>query len=115
MKSWTRANLGYFEEKHMSGGSYDYCYHRVEEFAENMCSKELDPRREAFRKVLKLVAEAMRDVEWVDSGDYSTGAEHDAIDKLLIGLGADPLIVTKATAYDMLEAMFKKANREKIL
>lgn len=56
----------------MSGGSMDYLSFKVEqaEFEENT------PLRKAFRKHLKLVADALHEIEWADSGDTSPG-EHD--------------------------------------
>ena len=60
----------------MSGGSMNYLYSKVlhqSEFA-------LDtPEREAFAAHLKLVAQALHDIEWVDSGDYGPGDENAAI------------------------------------
>ena len=72
----------------MSGGSYDYSYRRVEEFAESL---EADQRRvegrdkyatqerAEFAALLRVVAKAMHDIEWVDSCDYGAGDENDAI------------------------------------
>lgn len=37
------------------------------------------PERRAFRKHLQLVAQALHDIEWVDSCDYGPGDENDAI------------------------------------
>ena len=51
----------------MSGGSMNYLYLNVQE-AE---FKENTAERRAFRKHLNLVAEALRAIEWVDSGDSS--------------------------------------------
>lgn len=60
----------------MSGGSYDYAYARLDDFAEAMrgtggCGDDAAPPalREAFREHLKLVARAMRAIEWNDSHD----------------------------------------------
>ena len=59
----------------LSGGSMDYLYAKVEsaEFLENT------PERVAFRKHLNLVAKALKDIEWVDSGDRKRGDDTDAI------------------------------------
>lgn len=55
----------------MSGGRYQYAYCRVEQFASEMAyrgdSASID--RKVFRQLLEKVAEAMRVIEWVDSGD----------------------------------------------
>jgi len=61
----------------MSGGEYNYAYRRVEEFANQMLVRHSEIRhlRIGFHKHLQLVAEAMRAIEWVDSGD---GADEEA-------------------------------------
>ena len=55
----------------MSGGAYNYAYDRVDQFAHDMLRRRgtnsLD--RKVFSMLLMKVAEAMRVVEWVDSGD----------------------------------------------
>lgn len=58
----------------MSGGSMDYLYAKVEDalFVTNT------PERRAFYKHLKLVAKALRAIEWNDSCD-GDDTEHDAI------------------------------------
>jgi hypothetical protein len=81
----------------VSGGSYDYAYWKVSEFADAMrcgehprcpdgthkwdavrcshsdspgCSDYVDTElRKRFRAHLRLVADAMRAIEWNDSGD----------------------------------------------
>lgn len=55
----------------MSGGCYDYTYIRVETMSRDLI-KSRDPLRKAFGRHLKLIAVAMHDVEWVDSGDSGT-------------------------------------------
>lgn len=60
----------------MSGGSMNYLYSKVLHNAEFPCDT---PEREAFAKHLKLVAQALHDIEWVDSGDYGPGDENAAI------------------------------------
>lgn len=91
----------------MSGGSYNYMYSRIDYFVEELRIKD-DPRRAAFKRVLKLVSDAAKAVEWVDSGDYGPGDDHEAIDRLLTGLGADPELARKAAAYDMIVGIFAK-------
>lgn len=77
----------------MSGGSYNYAFRRVDEFADEVESRlrrttrdedgnrydrytpEQRARRLAFIAHLRLVSEAMRAVEWEDSGD---GADEEA-------------------------------------
>lgn len=61
----------------MSGGSYNYAYSKVREMVDEMCTMERDgyspktPLRTAFRGLLERVGDAMKAVEWVDSGDCS--------------------------------------------
>ena len=71
----------------MSGGSYDYAYNRVLDFVETLeiCTKEREMpthvriARGNFGQLLYRVAEAMKAIEWVDSGDKSPGDEVDPI------------------------------------
>lgn len=69
----------------MSGGHYDYAYNRVYDAADafecelpRIQGTVLNERR-WFVEHLRLVAKAMHDIEWVDSGDYSLGGELEAI------------------------------------
>jgi hypothetical protein len=66
----------------MSGGSWDYIHFQVEEVAERLLIIE-DQIRQDFGQHLKLVAKALRDIEWVDSGDSSRGDEIPAIEAVL--------------------------------
>ncbi len=63
----------------MSGGAYEYVYRYID----GIEIMNLTPKREIFQKLLKLVAEAMHDIEWVDSGDYGEGVENAAIDRVI--------------------------------
>lgn len=63
----------------MSGGSMDYLHQRVGEASFNLST----PLRRAFRAHLSLVAKALHDIEWVDSGDYGKGDEEAAIRAVL--------------------------------
>lgn len=90
----------------MSGGSYGYIFNRINDI--ELEHTQTDPRRAAFRKLLKLVAQAMHDIEWVDSGDYGEGDEHEAIDKCFMFLSNDPSIITKAHAYDALREQLRQ-------
>jgi hypothetical protein len=60
----------------MSGGSMQYLYSKIEYDA---VFDTDTPERRAFKKHLELVAKALHDIEWVDSGDYGPGDETDAI------------------------------------
>lgn len=60
----------------MSGGSMNYLYSKLlydATFATDT------PERLAFKKHLQKVADALHDIEWVDSGDKGPGDENDAI------------------------------------
>lgn len=63
----------------MSGGSMDYLYSKVQDanFSEDTVL------RRAFRAHLNKVAEALHDIEWVDSCDYGKGDEEKAIRAVL--------------------------------
>jgi len=64
----------------MSGGFYNYAYNHVIMFEEKLRENlNDDPLRARFADHLALVAEAMRTIEWVDSGDYPPGDEHEEI------------------------------------
>lgn len=66
----------------MSGGSMNYLFSKLEYEADF----ETDtPEREAFAEHIKLVAKALHDIEWVDSGDYGAGDENEAIRACLAG------------------------------
>lgn len=66
----------------MSGGSYEYSYRKVQDMAEQLQGSK-NPLRAAFSRHLFLVADAMKDVEWVDSCDCMPGDENEAIQKVL--------------------------------
>lgn len=68
----------------MSGGSMDYLYCKLECDA---TFRETTPERRAFAKHLKLVAKALHDIEWVDSGDYGPGDDAEAI-RACLSVGA---------------------------
>lgn len=59
----------------MSGGSYDYIYSKIDEFADAIstldtgCGHSSASLRRAFKAHLHLVAKAARAIEWNDSGD----------------------------------------------
>lgn len=89
----------------MSGGSYDYAFGRVNDFADDLRRRVeiervprideydgtvipgMDPKtvelRLAFCDHLEKVAEAMHAIEWVDSSDYGPGDEHHPIREVL--------------------------------
>lgn len=91
----------------MSGGSYDYAFHKIEDMADSLRLRD-DPRRIAFQKLLHLVGLACHDIEWVDSCDYGQDGDHEAIDKVFAFLKADPATIAKAHAFDEFKAKISK-------
>ena len=61
----------------MSGGAYNYAYSRVEQMAHDI--PRFSPLRRAFAEHLERVAEAMRALEWCDSGDSNEEAAEAAM------------------------------------
>lgn len=62
----------------MSGGSWRYIYREFEDVADRL--KESDaPERRVLGDLIELIARAMHDIEWVDSGDFRRGDEVAAI------------------------------------
>lgn len=94
----------------MSGGSYNYAYQRVTDFADklgiNECmkGKDRDPRRLAFVAHLRLVAQAMQDIEWVDSCDYGPGDDRKAIDAVFADAGPPTRVLTPKMVRELLDA-----------
>ena len=71
----------------MSGGSYNYTYSQVQDMAEEL-QRSRNPMRRTFGNHLLKVAEALHDIEWVDSGDYGDGDDLKAIQAVLGELNA---------------------------
>ena len=63
----------------MSGGHYDYLCFRVRDFADEM-ETQANQKRIEFQKLMVLVAEACRAIEWEDSGDTGPEQTEEAID-----------------------------------
>lgn len=74
----------------MSGGSMDFLYAKVQDA---YFRHERSAERRAFRQHLKLVAEALRAIEWNDSGDGNDEREREAIRACI----APGLILQQAT------------------
>jgi hypothetical protein len=60
----------------------NYLYEMVREEAGTL-SQSKNPTRAAFGRHLLLVADALHDVEWVDSCDYGNGDDEEAMRKAL--------------------------------
>lgn len=67
----------------MSGGFYEYADYKLRSFINEFAAEANTPLRKAFLAHLTDVAEAIHDIEWVDSGDYGPGDEDEAIKKVL--------------------------------
>ena len=67
----------------MSGGSWDYIYSRIEMDAVDRLCQEKSPLRRAFGEHLAICCEALKAIEWVDSGDWPESQEVEAIQKAL--------------------------------
>lgn len=63
----------------MSGGALDYAFVRVSDIASEIERRADKPIHIAFAVHLHKVADALRDLEWVWSGDTSDGDEDHAI------------------------------------
>jgi hypothetical protein len=97
----------------MSGGSWGYLCHKMEDAADSLL-KSKDAARKAFGKSMLLHANAMHDIEWVDSGDYGSGDEIEAIE-LAIGrpveeIKAQDLIKRASKVVVDLEAFIEKGD-----
>lgn len=77
----------------MSGGSWDYFYRKVGDVALKL-KLEKCVLRKAFGEHLLLVARALHDIEWVDSGDYGNGDELEAIENVL-GDNFDEIVLSE--------------------
>ena len=88
----------------MSGGSWNYFYRRLEEVAESL-ERSSDPARVALGKQMKREAEAMRAIEWADSGDHARGSEVEPIARAL-GEHAPALILQ-----EVIERLRTEVNR----
>ena len=66
----------------MSGESWDHLYWRVKDAASKL-QESKNPLRCAFGDHLHLCANALRDIEWVDSSDMSPGDDRAAMELAL--------------------------------
>ena len=76
----------------MSGGSYNYAYHTIDELSASVRenASELEggegpayKLRLEFADLLEKVRDAAHDIEWVDSGDYGPGGELESLKAVL--------------------------------
>jgi len=76
----------------MSGGSWEYEYARLEDLAQRLGDQRAAKRR-ALGRHISLIAKALHDIEWVDSGDYGPGDEVAAIDTVIKGTGLEKQVL----------------------
>ena len=90
----------------MSGGSHNYICYKLEDFATDLVAYKPEClKRKGFAELIKLVAKAAHDIEWVDSGDHGEGAEFEAIKKVFNFLSNSPSTALKAQEFDALRNM----------
>ncbi len=73
----------------MSGGSWDYFYLNMEDVADRL-SASTCPERKSLGELMSRMAVAMHEIEWVDSGDRTKGAEMSAIRDVINGPAKPP-------------------------
>jgi len=66
----------------VSGGSWDYVYYKFEEVARRL-TESREPLRRGLGKLVGEIAEALHDIEYLDSSDYGPGDDEKAIRKVL--------------------------------
>lgn len=66
----------------MSGGDWNYVYRTFEDVAERLAMEKC-PYRRALGLAISAAAQAIHDVEWVDSDDMSPGDEIETIKKAI--------------------------------
>lgn len=99
----------------MSGGSWDYLCFRMFDAADMLINEKCEYRR-VFGKILDKYADAMKAIEWVDSGDCSTPHDIDAI-KEALGVGwkvlvADVVVQDAKRTVKQLEKLIEKIEEE---
>ena len=96
----------------MSGGEYDYAYIRIESYADEM--KVDTENRKRFQELLYLVADAAKNIEWVDSGNFEEGAENPAINRCFENVDYDERVKNELQKImDGLDNVLKEARNER--
>ena len=89
----------------MGGGSWDYFCFKADDVADKLC-EERSPLRRALGQHMKLVAHAMHEIEWVDSGDKSSPDDTEAIKAVFEDLaGSTEMEVLLQDARKIIKAM----------
>jgi len=97
----------------MSGGSWDYIYFKIQEAADRLSHDET-PLRRAFGQHMSLVAQAMHDIEWVDSNDKGKGADIKSMKKVLGDTAeAKELEISKEDARKLIKQLENLSKKDK--
>lgn len=75
----------------MSGGSWNYIYSKFQNTADELSCSSCIYRRVLGEKI-QLIAEALKAIEWVDSGDWVPGDEIEPI-RAALGGTADQVAI----------------------
>lgn len=92
----------------MSGGSWDNVWFKIEDAADWL-KQHKNPLRRAFGEYVAKVAEALKDVEWCDSGDSGPECEIESI-RACLGENAKALELEQV----LIEARKIKAELERL-
>lgn len=93
----------------MTIGSYAHAHQQVLDFIAGLERRDPSPLRAVLAEHLRTVAEAMRAIELVDSGDLRAGNEDDAI-RCVLGHAAAQLELSAGQAQD--QAAIDAAGRK---
>ena len=101
----------------MSGGSYDYFFLKLEDFARDVrrdaerrtLSEEVKVKRLAFAELIEKVAKAAHALEYVNGGDYASGQEISALDAVL-----PTILPTSKQLFDEAHALMSTALGESV-
>lgn len=91
----------------MSGGTYDYAYFRISEFAESF-NVGHSGKRLALREILRATADICKAIEWEDSGDTGPEATEEAFKEFYARIYAGRETIEKAVKYDEILKLIKE-------
>ena len=98
----------------MSGGAYDYTYALVDEMANKIVRENYESnRRRLFADLMRLMAEAMKVIEWVDSDDSSEEDANIAIDKVFSFFDVNLHSMYKIAGFDTIKQIIVKIEDDK--
>lgn len=88
----------------MSGGSWEYSYHKINEVAD-MLQEDGDILRRAFGNHMKLIAVAMHDIEWSDSGDIGKDDWRTPVEVVMNDLSSTRIELLKVDARKLIDEL----------